>query len=403
MISFNEALGFVQSVYPMADEIIPAEKALFRVLSQPVLSKTSAPAVTSSLKDGYAVISADIRDAARANPVGLIVKGTVTAGEEADIKLKPGEALKIMTGAPVPPGATAVIPQELTPTDGKNHISALASSEPGRNILDKGADIKEGETILEKNTFITPAISGLVSASGNDHVRVYRRPAVSVLATGSEIADEGSGCHHGKIFPSNRATIAAWLRKFGIECRTALCGDDAGQIKRQLEELLEISDVVITSGGVLDGERDLVISVMERVGVKFLFKRCRIGPGKGVCMGRKADKFVFNLPGGPPSNYVAFLFIALPAIIRRMGITKYFPPAARATVTAEIKGRSDWTQLILANAVWRGPSLSASPVPETSRLKRIAFSNCIIVLPEGASRTGPGETAEIRLLFPCQP
>lgn len=401
MISFSEALSFVQSVSPLADEIIPAEKALFRVLSQPVVSKTSAPPLNSSLKDGYAVISADIRNAVRENPVRLVVKGTITAGDESDIELKHGEALKIMTGAPVPSGATAVIPQELTAAGGIDHIAALASSEPGRNILEKGADIRKGEVILEKDTFVTPAISGLVSASGNNHVSVYRRPAVSVLATGSELADEGSPSYQGKIFPSNRATITAWLRNFGIECTTALCGDDPGRMKRLLEELLETSDAVITSGGVLDGEKDLVISIMEETGVEFLFKRSRIGPGKGVCMGTKAGKFVFNLPGGPPSNYVAFLFIALPAIIRLMGITKSFPPAVRATVTAEIKGRADWTQLILARAEWKGPSLAASPIPETSRLKRIALSNCVIVLPEGTSRTGPGETAEIRLLAPC--
>ncbi len=402
MISFKEALDFIQAIGPLPEEQTLVADALSRVLSRPVVSRVSAPSVTSSLKDGYAVISDDIKQASRMKPVWLDLKGTVTAGDHCGQRLEHGQAIKLMTGAPVPAGATAILPQELTLVEKDGRVAAAADSEKGRNILAKGADIIEGEVVLEEGTVINPAVSGLISASGNQKVWTYRLPRISVLATGSELAEEGTGSMQGKIFPSNRATIASWLKEFGLECKTALCGDDAHELHRILGSLVDSSDVVITSGGVLDGEKDLVISVMEKLGVEFLFKRCRIGPGKGVCMGTKDGKFLFNLPGGPPSNYVAFLFIALAAILRLTGRSQTFPPRARATITSELKGRSDWTQLILAKASWQGLSMTAAPVLETSRLKRICFANSIIVLPEGVSRVSRGDSAEIRILFPLE-
>ncbi len=401
MISFNEALDFVRSIPPLGEEKVKASKALLRVLSQPVISKTDAPSVTSSLKDGYALKSDDISTAAKDSPVPLAVKGTVTAGDDTEFEIHQGEAVRIMTGAPVPPGATAILPQELTTPSGQGVISALAPSQRGRNILERGTDLRAGHLILEKDTLVTPAISGLISASGNNWVWAYKRPIVSVLATGSELAEEGAGSLQGKIFPSNRATIVSWLQTFGIECRTALCGDDEKELEQLLLKLFDGSDAVITSGGVLDGDRDLVISIMERIGVKFLFKRCRIGPGKGVCMGVKGTKFIFNLPGGPPSNYLAFIFIALPGLLRLMGRGGLFPPMERATVLTDLKGRDDWTQLILAKSRMRGVCPLASPVKETSRLKRIALADCVIVIPEGISRIKRGQMAEIRRLCPC--
>ena len=400
MISFKKALCFVEAVPPLPEERIPASGALSRVLSRQVISQIDAPSVTSSLKDGYALISKDVRQASPEDPVWLHIIGTITAGDHSDLKVQHGQAVRIMTGAPLPAGATAVLPQELTVMEKNGRVAAGACSETGRNILTRGADIKKGEAILEEGTVVNPAAAGLITASGNAQIWSYRVPEVSVLATGSELMEEDTGSMQGKIFPSNRATIAGWLQTFGIPCKTALCGDDAQELKGLLASLMESSDVVITSGGVLDGEKDLVISVMESLGVKFLFKRCRIGPGKGVCMGTKDGKFYFNLPGGPPSNYVAFLFIALPAILRLSGRTQIFPPRARATIMSEVKGRADWTQLILSRTWWRGLSLAASPVLETSRLKRICLADSIILLPEGLSRIGRGETAEVGLLFP---
>ncbi len=398
MISFKEAIGLIKSLSPMEEECISSGNAVCRVLSRPVFACVNAPADTSSLKDGFAIRSDDVKQAGPDNPVSLQITDIITAGDNTFSYLQPGQAIKIMTGAPVPPGATAVLPQELTLSDGPKRVKALANSEPGRNILPRGSDIRKGEQVIQENTLITPGIAGLISGAGVSRVWVYRKPRISVLATGSELAEEGAGAIQGKIFPSNRATIAAWLKLFGIECGTELCRDDAGQLETILTKLAEKNDVVITSGGVLDGDRDMVISIMEKIGVNFMFKRCRIGPGKGVCMGRMGDKFFFNLPGGPPSNYVAFLFIALPAILRLMGIQATFPQPATGTVDARLKGRSDWTQLILARAWWQGRNLVASPLRESSRLKRIAFANAVIVLPEGVSQKKEGSQVEIRLL-----
>ncbi len=394
MISFKEAQGIVSTVSVLGTEAVNPTKALGRVLSEDVRSLVDSPPRDSSLKDGFALRASDIENASPENPIILEVTDNLCAGQDKAVSITSSEAVRIMTGATIPEGADAVLPQELT-SFSEDRVTCLASTSPGRNILSRGVDLKKGEVLARKGARLDPGLVGLLVGAGVSMVQVFSRPKVVIVATGSEIAEEGALDESFKIFPSNRATIASWLRLFGIKPQMRLCRDEAEELRRLLATCIEEFDVIITSGGVLDGERDLVVATFEALGAEFLFKRVKMGPGKGVCMGRLGQKLVFNLPGGPPSNYVAFLFVALPAILRLMGDESSFPPIKSATLTADLKGRADWTQLILSKTDFRGGSLFVSPVVQESRLKRIAFSNSVVIIPEGVSFLKAGERVKV--------
>ena len=394
MISFSKAQEIVSAVGVLGTEAVNPTMALGRVLSEDVRSFVDSPPRDSSLKDGFALRAADIENASPENPITLKVTENLCAGQEKAVSITSSQAVRIMTGATIPQGADAVLPQELT-SYSEDKVLCLASTSPGRNILSRGADLKKGEVLVRKGARLDPGLVGLLVGAGVTRVQVFSLPRVVIVATGSEIAEEGAIDESYKIFPSNRATIASWLRLFGMKPQMRLCRDEAAELRRLLAACIDDFDVIITSGGVLDGERDLVVATFEELGAEFLFKRVRMGPGKGVCMGRIGRKLVFNLPGGPPSNYVAFLFVALPAILRLMGEEGSFPPIQIATLTADLKGRADWTQLILSKTGFRGGSLFVSPVVQESRLKRIAFSNSVVIIPEGVSFLKAGDRVKV--------
>ncbi len=400
MISFNQARAIVASLEPLDAEEVDIANAIGRVLSEDVRCLVDAPPKDSSLKDGFALKAADISCASPDSPVSLSILGTLYAGQEGDLTIKHGQAAQIMTGAGIPKGADAVLPQELTTTQKgqKNKVFCLGSTSCGRNILKKGADLKKGEVLLAKGTVLTPNLIGLLTGGGICRVSVIRSPSVAIVATGSELTEDGRVDECDKIFPSNRATIGAWLKVIGVDSKAMLCRDDPKALREMLAHCLERFDVVITSGGVLDGKKDLVVSTFQELGVDFLFRRVRMGPGKGVCMGTKDRTLVFNLPGGPPSNFVAFIFIALFAIIRLMGNSDAFPTFIKATLTCSLKGRADWTQLLLSQTRFKGSGFFTVPVFEESRLKRIANANSIIIIPEGKSHVKAGHEVEVALL-----
>ncbi len=397
MISFSKAKAIISGVEQLGSEEINASIAVDRVLDEDVFCLVDSPPRDSSLKDGFALRAEDIVHASSDSPVRLIVSGTLWAGQKDVLEIGKGQAVRIMTGARIPSGANAVLPQELADLQGDHRVLCRASTFVGRNILKQGADIRKGELLLKKGTVLTPPLVGLLTGAGVSRIKVVRSPSVAIVATGSELAEEGKIDESEKIFPSNRSTIYSWLRRYGIKAKALLCRDEPVALHKLLDLCLADFDVVITSGGVLDGQRDLVVSTFQELGVEFLFQRVRMGPGKGVCMGVKGKKLVFNLPGGPPSNYVAFMFIALSAILRLMGRRDEFPPVIKATIGSDVKGREDWTQLLLAKTCLTGWGFFTMPVVEESRLKRIAFSDSAIVVPEGVRHIKAGQETYVAL------
>lgn len=385
MISLTEAHQHISMLSPLTPVAVPLEKALGLICAVEQRAVTNCPTVDSSLKDGFAVLSTDIANAAANNRVTLSVAGVLTAGDDIDkLCVQPGIAIRIMTGASIPPGATAVLASEFTEVKAEQVI-ATADAAEGRNILRKGSDIVQDQIVAHKGDLLNPAHLGLLAAAGLNEVLCYPAPRVAVVATGSELVLPGEPVTRGKVAASNMVTAAAELQRLGVSASTVLIRDNLEQLQEKFKQLVQQVDVLITCGGVLDGDKDLTMRAMEQIGMEKIFHRVRIGPGKGACMGRIGDTVVFNLPGGPPSNHVALLLLALPGLRKLMGFSDPLPQKNKVIVTEELTGQKNWTQLIYSKVKYKDGSLVAVPVNDMSRFEAMAESDILIEIPEGCT------------------
>ncbi len=398
LISLKEAMECVMGLSPFGQEEIEATSALGRITAQDVVARSNCPSIDSSLKDGIAVISSDVDGATPDSPVRLRVKGTVTAGGEGEApRLTPGTCVRIMTGSPIPPGAEAVLASEFVTQVSQNEVLALADSRPGRNVLKKGQDIREGEVILEGHSPLGPAALGLLAAAGVYRVRVFRVPQVAIAATGSELVSPGEPIGPGQVAASNMVTLKGELEEIGIEPTCVIFKDDLGSLCHHFKGLLEDHDILITCGGVLDGDKDFTVKAMEELGIHMVFRRVRIGPGKGICMGMLGKKVIFNLPGGPPSNHVAATVLAIPGIKRTMGYQDPFPPRLPCKVEMEVKGQPNWTQFTYCKIRCQSHEIYAVPLQSKSRLHAMAHAVGLLELPEGKRSISPGDRGDVWL------
>jgi molybdopterin molybdotransferase len=383
MISLVQAHAHIAMLHALPPVPVPIARALGLVCAEDVRALASCPSVDSSLKDGFAVVSDDIAEASPTHPVTLLVRGFVNAGDEPDtLEVSTGQAVRIMTGAAVPRGATSVLASEFAQVDGQQvHIRADARS--GFNILRKGSDIVQDQVILARGTVLRPTHLGLLAAAGFKEVFCSPFPRVAIAATGSELVWPGEPVTAGKVAASNMVTAAAELQALGINAATFLVRDHLDNLKEEFNRILPDLDILITCGGVLDGDKDLTMRAMEQIGMEKIFHRVRMGPGKGACMGRVGKTIVFNLPGGPPSNHVALLLLALPGVRQRMGFTDCLPPKRQVFVTEELSGQEDWTQLLYSRASLDKGLLTAAPLRGMGRLEAMASANALIEIPEG--------------------
>ncbi len=394
MISLNQAHQHINRLSPLKPLPVSLNRALGLICAVEVRAVTNCPTVDSSLKDGFAVLSTDITDAAADNPRLLTVTGALTAGDDTDrLCVTSGTAVRIMTGASIPPGATAVLASEFTQVKDEQ-VLAMADARPGRNILHRGSDIVQDQVVLQKGDFLGPAHLGLLAAAGVNKVTCYPAPRVAVVATGSELVLPGEPVTPGKVAASNMVTAAAELQTLGVTASTVLLRDNLEQLQKQFGELVQQVDVLITCGGVLDGDKDLTMRAMEQIGMEKIFHRVRIGPGKGACMGRVSNAVVFNLPGGPPSNHVALLLLALPGVRRLMGFADPFPQKKKVMVTEELNGQKNWTQLLYRRIRHENGSLVAVPGSDMGRFEAMAVADALIEIPEGCAVIEAGTLAE---------
>ncbi|TKB23911.1 molybdopterin molybdotransferase MoeA [Desulfopila sp. IMCC35006] len=393
MISLTEAhrcISMLESLQPVR---IPLDKALGLVCAEDVYAVHNCPTVDSSLKDGFAVVSSDIAEASPSHPVTLAVTGSLTAGDEkAGVHVSSGTAVRIMTGAAVPQGATAVLASEFAEVSGAA-VTITADSRIGLNILCKGSDIVQHQRVLAQGEMLGPAHLGLLAAAGVKEVICYPVPRVAIAATGSELVWPGDPLTEGKVAASNMVTAAAELQAMGITASTVLVRDNLYTLHEHFQDIVRQVDMLITCGGVLDGDKDLTLRAMEQIGMVKIFHRVRIGPGKGACMGMVGKTIVFNLPGGPPSNHVALLLLALSGVRRLMGFLDCLPRKKQVFVSEELVGQTDWTQLVYSRVHSAGGSLHAVPLSNLTRFAAMAKANALIELPEGCAVIKKGSLA----------
>ena len=400
-LGLQEALQLLaEHIEPLQAETVELVEGQFRVLAADVTALVDSPSVNGSLKDGYAVRSRDVAKAAAESPVILRRVGLAGAGDDSSLRVDPGTTVRVLTGAAIPDGADAVVAEEFVRVD-NDRIVVMIDAEPGRNILPKGSDVARGAQVADKGARITPGLLGLLAAAGHGRLEVFRSPAVAIVATGDEVVAPGRELPRGKLYASNITTLAAWCRRYGFGVQLEIVRDDPEEILRTLERFNRTTDALITSGGAWTGDRDLVAKVLDQLGWEKVFHRIRIGPGKAVGFGMLRGKPVFILPGGPPSNLMGFLQIALPGLLKLSGSRDRALPATSARVTEDLHGRfADWTQFIYGRLIHEtgGELPIFSPQRSKSRLRSMAEAEAVVSIPEGQTSIPAGSIVRVQLL-----
>jgi len=402
-IGFDEAFKkTIETIIPLGTEMVSLPESPGRIAATDMLSRVDSPSINASLKDGYAVKSEDTLFADDKNPVRLAITGSAAAGE--DMKgssvVKSGEAFRILTGAELPDGADAVLAEEFVDLKNETTIMAKKIAEKGRNILPKGSDVNVGQCIVKKNQLLTPGFAGLLAAAGFSRIQVFRQPCVAIIATGDEVVLPGQPLPDGKLYASNMVTLSAFCHLYGMKSITVTAKDSADEIRKAITHATERADAIITSGGAWTGDRDLVAKILSDMGWKQMFHRIRIGPGKAVGFGILRDKPLFILPGGPPSNLIGFLEIALPGLMKLSGSPAPGLKQRAASLSSDLYGSDiDWTQFIFGYLEHNG---SKTPIfhslRQKGRLQSMAEATAIAAIPEGETFIAAGSTIQVQII-----
>ncbi len=404
LLTVNQALDHILSVLtPLPAERVPLLASYGRVLAEDVRAAQDIPPFTNSAMDGYAVRAVDAGAATRAAPARLRVVGQVAAGDVPRVEVSPGVAVRIMTGAPLPRGADAVVRFERTRADGGD-VLILAAPQVGENVRQAGEDVRAGAVALAAGVVIRPPIVGLLASLGCSSVACHRRPRVAVLSTGDELVDIDAPLTPGKIRNSNGYTLAALVADAGgVPVPLGIARDNYADLHARIEAgLAEGVDLFLTSAGVSVGDYDVVKDVLAGEGTMG-FWQVAIKPGKPLAFGRIRGVPIIGLPGNPVAAAVAFEAFARPAIFRlsgRVGATRVALPATLAE-DIENSGRRHymraWVRRVGDDLVvtTRGYGVT---VQGSGILSSLAWANCLLIVPEDVTHLAAGARVDVELL-----
>jgi molybdenum cofactor synthesis domain-containing protein len=395
MIPIAEALAIVQrETKPLPPISVPLTEALDYVLAEPVLAAEPMPPFAAASVDGYAMRAAD-----GAGRRALV--GDQAAGYVEDIVIQPGQAARVTTGAPVPPGADAVVMVEETEA-GNGHVDILTGEIPvGANVRRIGLDIEAGQLVLPAGTPLGPAELGLLGTVGRATVTVYRRPVVAVMSTGDEIVEPDQSPAPGQIRDANRFTLIGAVRRAGaIALDLGIVRDKAGQLEATVERGLAQADVLLTSGGVSMGQLDLVKPYLARRGVVH-FGRVNTKPGKPMTFATVDGKACFAMPGFPVSALVSFEVFVRPALLKMAGHTRIYRPRKQAVLAhpfSHSPARTEFQRVVLAHQDAGRLMASSTGAQGSGRLLSLAEGNGLAILPRGQGDFPAGAVVEVMLL-----
>ncbi|MEV6613553.1 gephyrin-like molybdotransferase Glp [Streptomyces sp. NPDC051051] len=418
----EDILAAVRPLEPIELQLPDAQGC---VLVEDVMVPLSLPPFDNSSMDGYAVRVADVAGASEEYPAVLEVVGDVAAGQADLLHVGPGQAARIMTGAPLPPGAEAVVPVEWTdgglgegPVDGmrarslapeqaSGQVRVYHSAEARAHVRARGSDVKAGDRALEAGTVLGPPQIALLAAVGRGTARVHPRPRVVVLSTGSELVQPGEELRGGQIYDSNSFALTAAARDAGaIAYRVGAVADDAETLRSTIEDQLVRADLVVTTGGVSVGAYDVVKEALSHVGDEdeagsgIDFRKLAMQPGKPQGFGSIGPDHtpLLALPGNPVSSYVSFELFVRPAIRTLMGLADVHRPTTRAKLVADRalsspKGRRQFLRATCAEGTVRPVGGAGSHL-----VAALAHADSLIVVPEDVESVEPGTEVEVVLL-----
>jgi len=400
MIQVEEALDTILSKIKFKGvEKVPLGQALGRVLAEDVVSRVNNPPLDNSAMDGYALIAEDIQSATPENPVKLDVVEEIAAGYTAKGVLKPGQAMRIMTGAPIPSGANAVLMQEDTQKN-VNAILCLDKADVDENIRMAGEDVKIGEEVIKKGTTLSPAHIGMMAVVGRSQIAVGQRPIVSILSTGDEILELDETPEGPQIFNSNGHMLAAQIKSAGgIPVYLGIAKDTEKDLMEKFESALK-ADVVVSSGGVSVGDYDLVKSSLQKMGQDMLFWKVAMKPGKPLAFGRIGDTPIFGLPGNPVSSFVSFEQFVRPSLRKTMGCSDLSHKTVQAKLTRTIHKKPGRLHFLSSIVSWADGEYTVTPAGEQGSgiLKSAANANGLLIFPLEAEEIKQGQEVAVQLL-----
>jgi molybdopterin molybdotransferase len=381
--------------------LLLAPQLIDLVLAEDVVSDVDSPPADKAMMDGYAVRSADL---AGGHAVLTVIE-EVSAGRVPRRTVEPGQTTRIMTGAPVPAGADAVVMVERSHGLDDNKVELRDEPRPGQHILTRGSEMRRGETILSAGTVLQPQEVGLLALVGRAQVTVVPRPRVAILSTGDELVETAAVPGPGQIRNSNGPMLAAQVVRGGALAESLGIGPDRADVLTELVRRGLQADVLILSGGVSAGKRDLVPDVLAEAGVQAHLHKVRLKPGKPVLFGTAthADRpptLVFGLPGNPVSSFVCFELFVRPALHRLAGHAEVGPLTVTASLTTDFVSRTDrptyHPALVRTNAA--GRQVRALPWAGSADLRALSGANALLVLPPGDKRFATGDPVDAILL-----
>jgi molybdopterin molybdotransferase len=402
MISVVNALEIILDNTGLIEnsEMVDIFNVTGRTLFKNIISGINVPQKDNSAMDGYAVICSETSCASSDKPAVLSVISEVQAGGEySGIPVKPGEAVRIMTGAPIPDGADAIIPFENTEEiNGK--VKIYKGLKKYENIRFAGEDIRKGDIVLKKGTRINSARAGLIASMNISSIEVFQKPEVAVISTGDEIVELGSRNLSGKIVNSNAYTLYCEIKKYGGKpVYLGIVKDDIVETADKLKEAMK-SDIIITSGGVSMGKYDFIPEVMKNLGVDIKIQKVLMKPGKPVVFGHIGKKLFFGLPGNPVSVMVSFMEFVRPALLKMSGAEKLEKPVMAAKLIEEIKKKPGRKYFIRGkySRVKNEILVKLTGAQGSGILSSMSEANCLIILPEETGNIKPGEIVDIQLI-----
>ena len=400
MLSVEEAYrAIVAAIAPLPAERVPLPAARGLVLAEDVIAREAIPPFDNSAMDGYAVRVADVAGASEAHPVTLRVAHDLPAGANpAGVRVEAGTAVRIMTGAPLPEGAEAVVMREDT-TEAADRVAVRCPAEPGENVRRAGEDVAPGAVVAQAGDTLKPALIGVLASIGVAEVLAVRRPRVAILATGDELVGLEAPLGPGQIRASSSYALEALVAAAGADpVSLGIARDTREDLAARMAEGAR-ADLLLTTGGVSVGDHDLVKEVLE-AGGEMAFWRINMQPGKPLAFGRVGGTPVIGLPGNPVSTLVGFELFVRPAIRKLQGQARLRRPAVRAALAADHVKAGERRQFLRAHVTWTPGGFTArlEASQGSHQLSGMARGNALVVLPEGPGRFGAGDLVEVVLL-----
>ena len=399
-IALEEALEILnKNTKALKSEVVSIKDSLKRVLYGDVKSKINNPPFNKSVFDGYAFKSEDSKGTSKENPVELKIVDEIFAGDFSEIEIKSGEAIRIMTGAPIPVGADCVLKQEETERHG-DLVKIFKEMKANENISFMGEDIQIGETLIKKGKRLDYADLGIMASSGISEVLVYKKPKVSIISTGDEVCDINSTLKPGKIYDSNLYSLSARIEELGYNVLSMEhVGDNILKIGEAIEKAFEKSDIVFTTGGASVGEKDLMQKVSESIGFERLFWKIKIKPGSAVVCSKRQEKILISLSGNPNAALTTFELLGKSVLKKLEGEEENINiKREKGVLMDSFNKKSPQRRFLRGNVIYdeKGAKVYITQIKSGNGiLSSLLNANCLIEIEKGNEGLNRGEVVNI--------